>query len=46
MKRWLIIYANGCQQVIKANGIVEAISRSHSGEGYDIKMVLLLEFES
>lgn len=39
MKKYLILYTNGVQDIIYAEDIESAISQSNSGEGYEIRLI-------
>lgn len=42
MKKYLILYTNGVQDIIYAEDIESAISQSNGSEGYEIKLVYKL----
>ena len=42
MKKYIILYTNGVQDIIYAEDIESAISQSNGSEGYEIKLVYKL----
>jgi hypothetical protein len=43
MFQYLILYTNGYQEFVRADAIEEAVSKAISSEGYEIRLVLLID---